>query len=101
MRESQNTGHYARGAYVPAEFHETVDVAECSLDDQLEQAQRRYAAASRAASKTRFELELLEQRGDIHPHVIAQAKRQKAAAETRAAQLLRQIDALEDRLEDA
>ena len=100
MRESQNS-HYARGAYVPAEFHETVDVAECSLDEQLEQVQRRYAAASRAASKTRFELELLESRGDVHPHVIAQARRQKAAAETRAAQLLRQIDALEDRLEDA
>jgi hypothetical protein len=101
VRESPDSQQYARGAYVPAEYHEAVDVAECSLDEQLELLHRRYAAATRAASKARFELELLEGRDDVHPHVISQAKRQKAAAETRAAQLLRQIDALEERLEDA
>ena len=71
-----------------------------ALDEQLEQLQRRYAVAIRAASKSAFELKLLEGRDDLHTHVIAQVRRQKAAAETRAAQLLRQIDALEARLED-
>jgi ribosome-associated translation inhibitor RaiA len=93
-----NSHQYARGAYVPAEFHETTDVAECSLDEQLERVQRRYAAASRAASKARFELELQESRADAD--AVAHARRQMTAAETRAAQLLRMIDALEDRLED-
>lgn len=99
MRESQNS-IYAR-TYIPGEFQDAVDVAGCSLDEQLEQLHRRYAAASRAASKSRFDLELLESRDDVHAHVVSQAKRQKAAAETRAAHLLRQIDALESRLEDA
>jgi ribosome-associated translation inhibitor RaiA len=84
---------------VPPEFHEVVDVAECALDEQLEQLQRRYAAASRAASRARFELELLEKRDDINAHVLEQARRQRLAAETRSQQLLRAIDALEDRLE--
>jgi hypothetical protein len=59
----------ARGAFIPAEFHEDVDVADCALDDQLEQLHRQYAAASRAA------------------------------AETHCARLMRAIDALEARLE--
>ena len=101
MREFQNLRNTGRAAYVPAEFHDAADVADCALDEQLEQAQRRYAAASRAVSKARFELDLLKSRDDVHPHILAQAERQKAAAEARAAQLLRQIDALEDRLEDA
>ena len=85
--------------FIPLEFHEAVDVAECALDEQLEQLQRRYAAASRAASRARFELELLEKRDDINPTGLEQARRQRAAAETRSQQLLRAIDALEDRLD--
>src|SRR5262249_50027360 len=85
--------------FIPPEFHEVVDVAECALDEQLEQVQRRYAAASRAASRARFELELLEKRDDITANVLEQARRQRAAAETRSHQLLRAMDALEDRLE--
>jgi chromosome segregation ATPase len=89
----------ARGAFVPAEFLHDVDVAECALDEQLEQLHRQYAAASRASSKARFELELLEGRDDIHAHILAQARRQRAAVETRCARLMRAIDALEERLE--
>ena len=55
----------ANPRFVPPEFHEMVDVADCALDDQLEQLQRRYAAASRAASRARFELELLEKRDAV------------------------------------
>jgi ribosome-associated translation inhibitor RaiA len=90
-----------RGTFIPPEFHDAVDVAECALDEQLEQVQRRYAAASRAASRARFELELLEKRDDISANILAQARRQRAAAETRSQQLLRAIDALEDRLDHA
>ncbi len=90
----------AGSQFVPPEFHEVVDVAECALDEQLEQMQRRYAAASRAASRARFEVELLEKRDDIGPNILEQARRQRAAAETRSHELLRAIDALEDRLED-
>jgi hypothetical protein len=90
----------SRGSFVPTEFHEVVDVAECALDEQLEALQRRYAAASRAAARARFEVELLEQRDDINPNVLAQARKQRAAAESRSQQLLRAIDALEDRLEN-
>ncbi|HTU65855.1 MAG TPA: hypothetical protein VMF52_07895 [Steroidobacteraceae bacterium] len=89
-----------RNSYVPAEFQHDFDVAECALDEQLETLQRQYATASRAASKARFELELLEKRTDLHPHVIAQAKRQRAAADTRCQRLIRAIDALEERLEN-
>jgi hypothetical protein len=97
------SGSYAdsRGAFVPTEFQEMVDVAGCALDEQLEQLHRRYAAASRAASKAKFELELIEGRDDVPAHLIAQARRQKAAAETRSSQLLRAIDTLEERMEDA
>jgi hypothetical protein len=90
----------SQSAFIPPEFHDAVDVADCALDEQLEQVQRRYAAASRAASRARFELELLEKRDDINPNILEQARRQRAAAETRSQQLLRVIDALEDRLEN-
>jgi hypothetical protein len=85
---------------MPTEFQEMVDVAECALDEQLEQLHRRYAAASRAAAKARFEVELLDGRDDVPGHMLAQARRQRAAAETRSAQLLRAIDALEERMDD-
>lgn len=88
-----------RGAFIPAEFHDDADVAECALDEQLEQLHRQYAAASRAASRARFELDLLEARDDIHAHVLAQATRQRAAADTRCTRLMSAIDALEARLE--
>ena len=52
-------------------------MAECALDEQLEQLQRHYATASRAASRARFEIELLEKRDDI-PDTPARA-RQAAA----------------------
>jgi hypothetical protein len=61
---------------------------------------RQYAAASRAAARARFEQELLDGRDDIHEHIVAQAKRQRAAADTRCARLMRAIDALEARLEN-
>ena len=90
----------SRAALMPAEFHEFLDVAECALDEQLEALQRRYASASRAAARARFEVELLEQRDDINPNVLTQARKQRVAAENRSQQLLRAIDALEDRLEN-
>jgi len=99
MREPNASYLESRATYVPAEFQHDFDVAECALDEQLEQLQRQYASASRAAARARFELELLEKRGDVHAHVIAQAKRQRSAADTRCARLLRAIDALEERLE--
>jgi ribosome-associated translation inhibitor RaiA len=89
-----------RASFIPPEFHEFVDIAECALDEQLEALQRRYAAASRAAARARCEVELLEQRDDIHPNVLAQSRKQRVAAESRSQQLLRAIDALEDRLEN-
>lgn len=98
MRNTQT--QMERGGFVPVEFLDDTDVAECALDEQLEQLQRHYAAASRAASRARFELELLERRDDIPENVIAQARRQRTAAETRCARLVRAIDALEARLED-
>jgi septal ring factor EnvC (AmiA/AmiB activator) len=80
-------------------FLEAADVAECALDERLEQLQRQHASAERAASRASFELHLLEKRDDIHPHILAQARRQRAAAETRAQSLVRAIDALEFRLQ--
>lgn len=100
MRDSISQG-YAANAYGPTQFQDDIDVAECALDEQLEQLQRHYATASRAASRARFEIELLEKRDDISVHVLAQVKRQRAAAETRCARLLTAIEALEDRLENA
>ena len=89
-----------RTAFLPPGYDDATDVAECALDEQLEMLQRQYAAASRAASRAKFELELLEKRGDIHAHILDQARRQKAAAEIRSLQLLKTIDALEDRMEN-
>jgi hypothetical protein len=96
VKGSTHTG--AGSPFVPPEFHEVVDVAECALDEQLEQLQRRYAAASRAASRARCEVEQLENRDDIGANILDLARRQRAAAETRSHELLRAIDALEDGL---
>ena len=85
--------------FIPPEFQEIVDVAECALDERLEQLQRVYASATRAAARARSELELLERRDDINSNILEQARRQRAAAETRSLELLRAMDALEDRLE--
>ena len=38
---------HQRGGFIPAEFFDDIDVAQCALDDQLEQLHRQYAAASR------------------------------------------------------
>jgi septal ring factor EnvC (AmiA/AmiB activator) len=89
-----------RGGFIPLELLDDADVADCALDEQLEQLHRQYATASRAASRARFEQELLEDRDDIQEHMIAQAKRQRVAAETRCSRLMRAIDALEARLEN-
>jgi hypothetical protein len=89
-----------RSPFFPPGYDDAADVAECALDEQLEMLHRQYAAASRAASRAKFELELLEKRGDINAHILDQARRQKAAAETRSLQLLKAIDALEDRMEN-
>ena len=99
MRDPASSAN-SRASIIPPEFHDVVDVAECALDEQLEQLQRRFAAATRAAARARFELDLLEQRDDINSNILEQARSQRAAAETRSIQLLRAIDALEDRLED-
>jgi hypothetical protein len=93
-----------RGAFIPAlhedaQFREDTDVADCALDEQIEQLHRQYAAASRAVSHAMFELELLEARDDAEASVLANSRRQRAAAETRCARLVRAIDALEERLE--
>lgn len=93
-----------RGAFIPAvnedaQFREDTDVADCALDEQLEQLYRQYAAATRAVSRAKFEQELLESREDGEASVLAHAQRQRAAAETRCARLVRTIDALEERLE--
>jgi hypothetical protein len=100
MREPTTSYLDSRASYVPAEFQHDFDVAECALDEQLERLQRQYASAIRAASRAKFEVELLERGGNVQPHVLAQAKRQRAAAETRGARLIRAIDALEERLEN-
>jgi hypothetical protein len=83
----------------PAQFHDDIDVAGCALDEQLEQLHRQYAIASRAVSRAKIELETLEARDDIEAHILAQARRQRAAAETRCARLMYAIDALEVRLD--
>lgn len=88
-----------RSAFIPAEFQDDVDVAECALDEQLEQLHRQFATASRAAARAKVQLESLEARDDFHEHVLTQARRQRAAAETRCARLMRALDALEERLE--
>jgi septal ring factor EnvC (AmiA/AmiB activator) len=100
MREPNASYLDSRATYVPTEFQHDFDVADCALDEQLEQLQRQYASASRAAARAKFELELLEKRDDVQANVIAQAERQRRAADTRCARLLRAIDALEERLEN-
>ena len=100
MANSSLIGGYTPSAYLPTQFQEDVDFAQCALDEQLERLQRHYAACVRAASRARFEIELLEKRDDIPEHLILQAKRQRAAAETRCTRLLSAIEALEDRLEN-
>ena len=100
MRQQTTSYLDSRATYVPAEFQHDFDVAECALDEQLEHLQRQYASAARATSRAKFELELLDKRADVPAHVLATAKRQRAAAETRCARLIRAIDALEERLEN-
>jgi hypothetical protein len=100
VRDSVSPGHTSK-AYAPTQFQDDVDVAECALDEQLEQLQRHYATASRAVSRTRFEIELLEKRDDIPAYLMEHAIRQRAAAETRCARLLTALEALEDRMENA
>jgi hypothetical protein len=100
VRDTSSSQVYARSAFVPAEFQDDVDVADCALDDRVEQLHREHAAASRSAEQARLEEDLLKNRDDIHPHVLAQARNQRAAAETRCARLMRAIDALEERLEN-
>jgi hypothetical protein len=90
VANSSLIGGYAPNAYVPTQFQEDIDVAQCALDEQLERLQPR----------ARFEIESLERRDDIPEHIINQAKRQRAAAETRCARLLSAIEGLEDRLEN-
>jgi len=90
---------YTPSAFVPTQFQEDVDVAGCALDEQLEQLQRHYAAAVRAAARTRIEIESLEKRDDIPEYLLSHAKRQHDAAEIRCARLLTAIEGLEDRLE--
>jgi len=82
---------------MPPEFRDSVDVADCALDEQLELLQRQYATASRAAARSGHELEQLERRDDINANVLVQLRHQLAAANARSQQLLRIIDALEDR----
>jgi hypothetical protein len=91
---------HERGGFIPSQFQDDVDVAECALDEQLEQLHRQYAAASRAASRAKFEVESLEARDDVDAPILALAKRQRAAAETRCARLMTTIDALEERLDN-
>lgn len=100
MRSSSVSQGYTP-EFVPSQLQDDVDVAECALDEQLEQLQRQYATASRAASRVRLEVELVEKRDDVPAPLIAQARQQRAAAETRCARLLSAIEALEDRLENA
>jgi len=100
VRDSSASNGYARGAYVPTQFQDDFDVAQCALDELLEQLQRHYATASRAVARARFEIESMEERVEVSPHLIAQMKRQRVAAETRCLRLLTAIEALEDRLEN-
>ncbi|HEU4780416.1 MAG TPA: hypothetical protein VFS58_11095 [Steroidobacteraceae bacterium] len=101
MRNTAVSQGFGSANYGPTQFQDDVDVAECALDEQLEQLQRHYATASRAVSRACFEIDLLEKREDVPESLLAQAKRQRAAAETRCARLLTAIETLEDRLENA
>jgi len=99
VANSSLMGGYTASAYLPTQLEEDVDVAACALDEQLEQLQRHYAAAVRAAARARIEIESLEKRDDIPEHLLGHAKRQHVAAEIRCARLLTAIEGLEDRLE--
>jgi hypothetical protein len=85
---------------MPTQLQDDVDVAECALDEELEQLQRHFATASRAATRAQLEVEALQKRGNAPEHLISNARRQRAAADTRCARLLTAIEALEDRLEN-
>jgi hypothetical protein len=100
VRNSEISQGYSSRAIL-SQFQDDVDVAECALDEQLEQLQRHYATASRAVSRARYEIELLEKRDDMPAFHMDHAVRQRAAAETRCAHLLTAIEALEDRLENS
>jgi chromosome segregation ATPase len=100
VRNSSSLTGYTPSRFAPTQFQDDVDVAGCALDEQLEQMQRHYAAASRAAARARVEIEQLEKRADVPDYLLDNAKRQRAAAETRCARLLTAIEALEDRLEN-
>lgn len=99
MTSSSVSGGYSPGAYFLTQFQDDVDVAGCALDEQLEQLQRHYAAATRASARARIEIENLEKREEIPQYLIDHARRQHAAADTRCARLLSAIEGLEDRLE--
>ena len=101
MRNPQAAAFSPHSAFFPSQLQDDVDVAECALDEQLEQWQRHYAAASRAAARANFEVQLLSGREDVPEYLVAQARRQQAAAEIRCNRLAAAIEALEERLEDA
>lgn len=84
----------AYNGFVSTQFDDIADTAACAVDDHLEQLQRQYAAATRAAVHASIELDLLEMRDDIPENVLTQARRQQAAADTRCLRLQRAISAL-------
>ena len=100
MREITTSPFLPYLSYGLTQFQNDVDVAECALDEELEQLQRAYATACRAAARARVEIELFERRDDIPAHLINQANRQHAAAETRCVRLLVALECLECRLEN-
>jgi hypothetical protein len=91
----------AYNGFVLTQFDEITDTASCAVDDQLEQLQRQYAAATRAAVHASIELDLLEMRDDIPANVLTQARRQQAAADTRCLRLQRAISALTSRRDNS
>jgi hypothetical protein len=100
VRETPISPFLPYRSYGPTQFQDDVDVAECALDEELEQLQRQYATACRAAARARIEIELFERRDDIPTHLVNQAKRQLAAAETRCERLHIALECLEGRLEN-
>lgn len=97
---AQTATHFG-ALQVPTHFDDVIDTAQCAIDNQFEQLQRQYAAATRAAVRANIELELLELRDDIPANVLTQARRQQAAADTRCLRLQRAIGALESRLDNS
>jgi hypothetical protein len=100
VRDTSISSSLPYRSYGPTQFQDDVDVAECALDDELERMQREYATACRAAARARVEIEMFERRDDPPAHMVNQAKRQHAAAETRCARLLVALECLECRLEN-